>query len=74
MMNSYTTNWALDALVNTKKYYVDAFVKNKDIAAPLHSFIDAQASFAKVALKSVDSLTQAIGSALGTATNKKEDV
>lgn len=61
MMSSYITDWGIDSLQNTKKYYVDALVKEESLSKPLHSFIDAQTDFTKTAFKSVDLFVKALG-------------
>lgn len=61
MMNNYAMNWGIDTLQNQKKYYVDTFVKDEALAAPMKSYIDIQTDYAKDTLKSVDEFTQAMG-------------
>ena len=61
MFSTYLTDWGIDTLQNTKKYYVDTFVKDRALSEPMNSFIEAQTTFAKKALKSVEQLTQGLG-------------
>ena len=44
-------NMAIDAIQNGKKSWVDAFIKEKSVAQPLHDFVESQTKFTKQVAK-----------------------
>jgi hypothetical protein len=58
--NTYAAHWGIDTLQNAKKYYVKALVPDEALAEPLNSFIDAQTTFAKNVVKSMDQFGNAL--------------
>ena len=61
MFNDFTTNYFIDHVQSTKKTMVDTLVKDEKLSAPLHSFIEAQTAFSKVAVKSMTEFMNATG-------------
>jgi len=54
-------NTAIDSFQSTKTSFVDAFVQNEQLKKPLHTFIDAQTTFAKNVAKSASDFYTTIG-------------
>ena len=65
MMNNYATDWAIDSIQNTKKYYVKTLVQDTALAAPMNSFIDAQTLYTKSVVKSIFDMTDAVSKMTG---------
>lgn len=58
----------IDTIQTTKKTFVNTFVLNKDVAAALNDFVDAQSEYTKKAVKAgTDTMTTLIGEATKTA-------
>ena len=58
----------IDTIQTTKKTFVNTFVLNKDVAAALNDFVDAQSEYTKKSLKAgTDTMTTLIGEATKTA-------
>lgn len=60
-MNEYMTNMWIDTIQNAKKAFVNTWIKDEAISKPLHTFIEAQTDFTKVAMKSVNEYANAAG-------------
>ena len=58
----------IDTIQTSKKTFVNTFVLNKDVAAALNDFVDAQSEYTKKAVKAgTDTMTTLIGEATKTA-------
>ena len=58
----------IDTIQTGKKSFVNTFVLNKDVAAALNDFVDAQSEYTKKAVKAgTDTMTTLIGEATKTA-------
>ena len=58
----------IDTIQTSKKTFVNTFVQNKDVAAALNDFVDAQSEYTKKAVKAgTDTMTTLIGEATKTA-------
>lgn len=62
-MSTYYADMAVDAIQNTKKYWVNNFVKDEKFTAPLNAFVDAQTAFTKQIVKTAWDMTDATGNA-----------
>ena len=60
-MNKYMTNMWIDGIQNAKKSFVDTWIKDEAMAAPLHDFIKAQTEFTKIAFEATDKFANAAG-------------
>ncbi len=60
----YMTDMWVDTIQNAKKTWVDTWVKDEEMSKPLYNFIEAQTSFAKVAMKSSNDLANVAGTAI----------
>lgn len=58
------TNMFIDMIQNAKKTFVDTWIKDQALAAPLHDFIKAQTEFTKLAFKATDTFANAAGEAM----------
>ena len=54
-------NSAIDTVSGAKTSFLDTFVTEKSLNEPLKALVDAQASFAKIAVKSIYDFTTAAG-------------
>jgi hypothetical protein len=66
-MNKYMTNMWIDGIQNAKKSFVDTWVKDEAMAAPLHDFIKAQTEFTKIAFEAADKFANVAGEAIAKA-------
>lgn len=48
----FYANMAIDAIQSNKTTWLDTFIKDKDVKAPLQQFVDAQTTFTKQIVKS----------------------
>ena len=64
MNNEYMTNMFIDSIQNAKKTFVDTWIKDQALAAPMHAFIKAQTEFAKEAMKQTNLVANAAGEAM----------
>jgi hypothetical protein len=62
--NPYATNMMIDAIQNSKRTFVDVWVKDQEIAKPLHDFISVQTKFTKEALMHTNTWANAVGDAV----------
>jgi len=60
-MNDYMVNIWIDSIQNAKKSFVDAWIKEESMSAPLNTFVDAQTAFTKVMIKSYTDFANATG-------------
>jgi hypothetical protein len=63
-MNEYMTNMWIDGIQNAKKSFVDTWIKDEAMAAPLYDFIKAQSEFTKIAFKATDKFANVAGEAI----------
>ena len=64
----FTIDSTIDAIQTGKKTFVNTFVLNKDIAAALNDFVDAQSDYTKKAAKaSTDTMTTLISESVKVA-------
>jgi len=63
-------NMAIDAIQNGKKNWVNAFVHEKSVSAPLNDFVEAQTVFTKQIAKTVWESTGAFADAIVSKTFK----
>ena len=58
----------IDTIQTSKKTFVNTFVLNKDVAAALNDFVDAQSEYTKKAVKAgTDTMTTLIGESVKAA-------
>ena len=62
----YLTNVWIDAIQNAKTTWVNTWVKDETMSAPLHAFIKAQTEFTKEAMKQSSAFSNAAGTAMAT--------
>jgi len=62
----YLTNVWIDAIQNAKTTWVNTWVKDEEMSAPLHAFIKAQTEFTKEAMKQTNAFSNAAGTAMAT--------
>ena len=67
-MNEYITNMWIDGIQNAKKSFVDTWIKDEAMAAPLHDFIKAQTEFTKIAFEATDKFANAAGETIAKVT------
>jgi len=60
----YLTNVWIDAIQNAKKTWVDTWVKDEAMSAPLYEFIKVQTDFTKEAMKQTTTFANAAGEAM----------
>lgn len=60
-MSTMYADMAIDAIQNTKKSWVNQFVKDEQFAKPLNAFVDAQTDFAKQMYQSAWKMADATG-------------
>ena len=64
-------NAAIDAVQNAKTQTVKTFVTDENLAKPMHTFIDAQAAFAKKVTQETLNFYTTVGTALMNIDAKK---
>jgi glutamyl-tRNA reductase len=64
MNNEYMTNMFIDSIQNAKKTFVDTWIKDEAMSAPMHAFIKVQSEFTKEALKQTNLIANAAGEAM----------
>lgn len=64
-------NTSIDTISGAKTEFVKTFVKNEEVAKQLHTFIDAQQSFAKTVAKTTVDFYTALGMAASSFDAKK---
>jgi hypothetical protein len=57
----YFANLMVDSIQDSKKFFVNTFVKDKELSNPLLKFVEAQTAFTKTALQSMHDYTVAMG-------------
>lgn len=68
MTNDFMINMFIDTIQNAKKSFVDTWVKDESMSAPMHAFIKVQAEFTKEAMKQTNLVANAAGEAMSKAT------
>lgn len=63
-------NMAIEAIQNGKKTWVNTYVQEKSVAAPLNDFVDSQTAFTKQIAKTYWEATGAFAEALVNKTYK----
>ena len=58
------TNMFIDMVQNTKKTFVDTWIKDEAMSVPMHTFIKVQAEFTKEAMKQTNLVANAVGEAM----------
>lgn len=71
MNNPYVTNMCIDAIQGAKRTWVDIWIKDRDIAKPLHDFISVQTTFTKEAIMHTNAWANAVGDATAKMINNK---
>lgn len=66
-MTTFYSDMAIDAIQNTKKQFVDTFVKQDEFKNPLNAFVDAQTAYTKQVAKTAWSLADATATAAFSA-------
>ena len=64
MNNDYMTNMFIDMIQNAKKTFVDTWIKDEAMSAPMHTFIKVQTEFTKEAVKQTNLVANAMGESL----------
>ena len=64
MNNEYMTNMFIDMVQNAKKTFVDTWIKDEAMSAPMHTFIKLQTEFTKEAMKQTNLVANAAGEAM----------
>lgn len=59
--NEYMTNMWIDMIQNSKKTWVETWVKDEAMAKPLNAFITSQTEFTKEAMKQTTAFANAAG-------------
>ena len=67
MTNDYITNMLIDTIQNAKKTFVDTWIKDEAMSAPMHAFIKVQTEFTKEAMKQTNLVANAAGEAMAKA-------
>jgi hypothetical protein len=57
----HNINTAIDSFQSVKTTFVDTFVENEQLKKPLHTFIEAQTTFAKNVAKSASDFYTTVG-------------
>ena len=64
-------NTAVDSIQSAKTQFVKTFVPNEEIAKPLQTYIDAQASFAKSVVQETTNFFTTVGMSMYSFDAKK---
>ena len=64
MNNDYMTSMFIDMIQNAKKTFVDTWVKDEAMSAPMYAFIKVQTEFTKEAMKQTNLVANAAGEAM----------
>ena len=64
MNNDFMTNMFIDMIQNAKKIFVDTWIKDEAMSAPMHAFIKVQSEFTKEAVKQTNLIANAAGEAM----------
>ena len=67
MNNDFMANMFIDMIQNAKKTFVDTWIKDEAMSAPMHAFIKVQSEFTKEALKQTNLIANAAGEAMSKA-------
>ena len=64
MTNDFMTNMFIDMIQNAKTSFVDTWVKDEAMSAPMYAFIKVQTEFTKEAMKQTNLVANAAGEAM----------
>lgn len=67
-MTEYITNVFIDMVQDTKKAWVDTWIKDPSMNTPLKDFIKAQTLFTKDVVKHTNTFANAMGAAIAKVT------
>jgi hypothetical protein len=67
----YYANSFVDAVQDAKNKFVDTFITDEKVKAPLKEFVEAQRTFTKQINRSIDEVTQYSATAFKEAVAKK---
>lgn len=67
MTNDFMANMFIDMIQNAKKSFVDTWVKDEAMSAPMYAFIKVQTEFTKEAMKQTNLVANAAGEAMSKA-------